>query len=94
MTVFEKDPNAILDYVFDWTDWLATGETITAITITAPTGITATEGINAAGKITTWLSGGESGTRYTIACKIVTSVGSGSLYRTDERSFVIHCLNR
>ena len=23
-----KDPSAVLDYVFDWTEWLATGETI------------------------------------------------------------------
>jgi len=41
-TSFTKAPSAILDYLFDWTSWLATGETLTASTMTATTGITLT----------------------------------------------------
>ena len=46
---FSKDPDAVLDYKFDWaastngsgaSDWLADGETISSHTITATTGLT------------------------------------------------------
>jgi hypothetical protein len=33
-----KDPDAVLDYVFDWSSWLAEGETITAAEVTAVSG--------------------------------------------------------
>lgn len=36
---FIKDPNAKLDYVLDWSDWLATGDTVSSATATvSPTG--------------------------------------------------------
>ena len=59
-----KDPSAVLDYVFDWTEWLATGETITDHTITADTGITVDSSTEDAGKVTVWLSGGTAGINY------------------------------
>jgi len=40
MTRFLKDPDAVLDYGFDWSDWLADGETISTSTWTVETGIT------------------------------------------------------
>jgi hypothetical protein len=87
-----KDPSAVLDYVFDWTEWLATGETIAVdsetgkklITITADTGITVDSSTEDDGKVTVWLSGGTAGTTYRVECLITTSVG-----RTDERSLWI-----
>ena len=84
-----KDPSAVLDYVFDWTEWLATGETITDHTITADTGITADSSTELDGKVTVWLSGGTAGENYKVACLITTSAG-----RTDERTIWIKVTNR
>jgi len=92
-----KDPDAVLDYVFDWSDWLATGETIAVdsetgeklITITADTGITVDSSTKSGGKVTVWLSGGTAGINYKVACKITTSAG-----RTDERTIWIKVVER
>jgi len=84
-----KDPSAVLDYVFDWNEWLATGETITDHTITADTGITVDSSTESDGKVTVWLSGGTAGQNYKVACKIVTSGG-----RTDERTLWIRVVDR
>ena len=84
-----KDPSAVLDYVFDWTGWLATGETITDYTITADTGITVDSPTEDDGKVTVWLSGGTAGINYKVACLITTAAG-----RTDERTIWIKVMNR
>ena len=86
---YTKDPSAILDWAFDWTDWLATGETITDHTITADTGITVDSWTEDDGKVTVWLSGGTAGINYKVACKITTSAG-----RTDERTIWIKVTDR
>jgi hypothetical protein len=87
--VLFKDPDAILDYVFDWTDWLEVGETISSQTITVAAGLTKDSDSESSGIVTIWLSGGTADTDYIVACKIVTN-----LSRTDERSISIHCLER
>ena len=84
-----KDPSAILDYVFDWTEWLAAAETITDHTITADTGITVDSSTEDAGKVTVWLSGGTAGINYKVACLITTTAG-----RTDERTIWIKVVDR
>ena len=84
-----KDPSAVLDYVFDWTEWLAAAETITDHTITADTGITVDSSTEASGKVTVWLSGGTAGINYKVACLITTSAG-----RTDERTIWIKVVDR
>ena len=33
----EKDPFAVLDYSLDWTNWMPSSNTISAITVTAET---------------------------------------------------------
>lgn len=87
--IFIKDPDAVLDYAFDWSDWLATGETISSHTITAETGITKDSDSESSGVVTVWLSGGTAGNEYDVACEIVTSAS-----RTDERTIIIRCQNR
>ena len=90
---FVKDPNAVLDWAFDWNDstspWLATGETISSYTVTVDTGITKDSDSQSSGKVTVWLSGGTEGTTYDVACKIVTSAS-----RTDERTIKIRVTQR
>lgn len=84
-----KDPDATLDYVFDWSDWLSSGETILSHTITTATGLTKDSDSESAGLVTVWLSGGTDTEVYTVACEIVTDGG-----RTDERTIYIHCEHR
>jgi hypothetical protein len=78
-----KDPTATLDYAFNWTAWLQSGETISTAVVTVPAGITLSTlaAING-GIVTFWLSGGTLDQVYEIACTITTSQG-----RTDSRSF-------
>ena len=95
MKTFSKDPDAVLDYLFDWkastngngvSDWLESSETISDHTITADTGITvdSSELANSDSSVKVWLSGGTAGANYKIACKITTSNA-----REDERTIVI-----
>jgi hypothetical protein len=82
-----KDPDAVLDYKFDWdTNYLEDGETISSHAIAATSGITVdSSSITDANRtVTVWLSGGTAGNEYTVSCEIVTS-----LSRTDERSMYI-----
>jgi len=87
--IFEKDPDAVLDYSFDWSDWLCDSETISSTVITVASGLTKDSDSESDGIVTIWLSGGTAGTSYTVACKIVTSSS-----RTDERSITIMVINR
>ena len=86
---YTKDPSAILDWAYDWTDWLAAAETITDHTITADTGITVDSSTEDAGIVTVWLLGGTAGENYKVACLVETSAG-----RTDERTIWIKVVNR
>ena len=97
---FYKDPDAVLDYKFDWaaltngsgtTDWLSTGETISSKTVTATTGLTvdSSEITDTNTSVTAWLSGGTADELYTVTCQIVTSDS-----RTDERTMTIKCVER
>ncbi len=100
--IFLKDPNAVLDYKFDWSpltngadggtsDWLASGETISSRTVTVSTGLAKdSDGLTDTNtSVTVWLSGGTDGVDYTVACKIVTSDS-----RTDERTITIRVRER
>lgn len=85
-----KDPDATLDYGFDWTAWLGS-DTISTSTWTASAGITpAYPEILAGSKITrVWVSGGTAGTDYTLTNRIVTAGG-----RTEERTMTLRCEQR
>jgi len=86
---FDKDPDAVLDYAFNWTDWLESGETITSRVVTVSTGLTKNSDSESAGVVTIWLSGGTHGVDYLVACKITTSSS-----RIDERTANIRCRQR
>ena len=80
---FRKDPDSVLDYGVDWSDWLASGETISTSTWTVPNGITEDSDSKGDNSTLIWLSGGTAGTTYTLANKIVTS-DSRTVERTIE----------
>lgn len=86
---FIKDPDAKLDYGFDWTNWIDGTDTITNTSWTVPTGII-NDNTDLQGAIAIiWLSGGTLDDTYNITCKITTANG-----RIDERTFAITIQNR
>ena len=87
-SVFTKDPDAVLDYVIDWSAWLGV-DTISTSTWTVAAGITKVVDTKTTTTATIWLSGGTAGTSYTVADKIVTAGG-----RTDERTLTIFVENK
>jgi len=95
-TAFRKDPDAVLDYRFVWSDWLD-DDTISDHTITPTSGITVdssevnSEAVTIDGTeraantvVTVWLSGGTAGSDYDVTCQIETADG-----RTDDRTITI-----
>jgi hypothetical protein len=80
----KKDPNAILDYAFDWTEWLD-GDTIASYTIECQPGLTlANQNLDTANKkVIVWLSGGTPGSSYSLLCRVHSVLG-----RIDDRTVV------
>lgn len=89
MTQFLKDPASVLDYVWDWSAYLADGETISSKTITVDDGLDLDSSSDDDTTVTVWLSGGTVRTVYKVACLITTSAG-----RTDERTMTIRVTDR
>lgn len=88
MSSFLHDPNAVLDYTVDWSDWLG-ADTLASVTWTVPTGVTKASQSNTTTTATAWISGGTAGTDYSLGCKVVTAGG-----RTDERTIVLQVRER
>jgi len=84
-----KDSDAVLDYAFEFEDWLSPSETINSFTVIASPGITVDSSSNTVDTVTVWLSGGTAGVPYTVTCRIVTNQG-----RTDDRTMTIRVVNR
>lgn len=98
METYFKDPDAELDWLFDWkaktngtgdSDWLASTETISSHTISVESGLTKDSDSESNGAVIVWLSGGTVGEEYSVACRIVTSEN-----RTDERTIKIRIKER
>lgn len=78
----KKDPNAILDYTWDWTAYLALiTDTIASVTFVLSSGITKVSSSFTSTKVTAFLSGGVVGAAEYATCRIVTTGG-----RTDDRT--------
>jgi len=77
MSNYVHDPNSVLDYTIDWTDWLAASETISASSWTVPAGITqTTPAPSFTNTVTTiWITGGTLGTDYDLVNHITTNQG-------------------
>lgn len=86
----KKDPDAILDYSWDWTAYLATiSDTISSVTFTLTSPATTTPLVKTAQSNTSliakaFLSGGTLGATETCTCRIVTAGG-----RTDDRTIYL-----
>ncbi len=85
MTRYLKDPEATLDYKFNWLAWLD-GDTIATQVVTIDDGATVESSAitDTNTSVTAFVSGGTVGRSYVLSCKITTVGG-----RTDERSLTI-----
>lgn len=88
-STFIKDPDAELDYQWNWAGWLVDGDTIDTYTLSAPAGLTLGSSTNTTTAVTAWLSGGTLGAAYDVRCRIVTADG-----RTDDRTLRLTIRNR
>ena len=88
---FVKDPAALLDYTWDWSEWLAeVADTISAATVTLPAGLTAIGAhVVGASAVTQRVSGGTLDDAYTMVCQITTTGGL-----IDERLIYLTINNR
>lgn len=86
---YKMDVNAVLDFAWDWSNWLSSLETISSSTATASPGISINSTTNTTSKVTVWLSGGTAGRSYTVTNLITTNQG-----RTDERTITIRVVER
>lgn len=90
MRKFVKDPSAVLDYTWEWADFLAEGEAIESKAIIQSADVlTVDSQANDDNTVTAWLSGGEVGERVFVTCRIVTDQG-----RTDDRSIYVWVANQ
>lgn len=95
--VVDKDTEAQLTYVFNWSDWLDTGDTINTVAYTVaarrndPTPITIEASGRADNNTDTFveLAGGQADKTYIVTCKITTTNGL-----IDRRSFRVNVLDR
>ena len=88
-TRFRKDPDAILDYKVDWTNWLPTGDTIVSAQAIADTGITVISETYTSADHTFWLGGGTINTTYNVISRIWTAGG-----RRNDQTLVFSIENR
>lgn len=84
----DKDPDATLDYSWDWSTWLD-GDTISSRSFVVDTGLTVVSSQEVAGVVTAFISGGTAGQLLRATCRIVTALG-----RTDDRSIVLKIVER
>ena len=89
-TSYKKDPNAILDYTFDWGPYLLPlTDTISSVTWVVSSGITTSSPTNTTTTATVFVTGGVLDTTETLTCRITTAGG-----RTDDRTISLKIVNR
>jgi hypothetical protein len=86
--IYLLDPDAALDFRFDWSTWLGDAEEISSHTVTSTAGLTVDTSTTDGSTVTAWVSGGEIGNQ-TVSCLVTTNQG-----RTDERTIQINVQER
>lgn len=90
MKNFVKDPDSTLDFVWDFKDWLSTGDSIVSHQfITSSEDIIVEDSNESGGEITAFISGGVLGKVYEITCRVTTSLG-----KIDDKSANFIILNQ
>lgn len=86
-----KDPDATLDYIFNWTDWLAlAGDNISSYVVTVD-GVTLASDSRTGAYVTAWVSGGTVGSTASITCQVTTN---SSPARVEQRTVYLKIRER
>lgn len=88
MGQFIKDPDARLDFVIDWSEWVVEGDSITS-SVWLPGGLDASDESLDGARATVWLSGGTPGVTYKVTNRVTTSAG-----RIDDRTLDVLVIER
>lgn len=87
-----KDPNAVLDYVLDLTDWLAlNGDALQSVSVVVTEGLTVVQAQIVGTTIVVWLSGGNVGKKATATIHFTTN---STPQRQDDRTLYFKIKNR
>lgn len=87
-----KDPDALLDYTFDWSAWLPLGDTIVTSSVTISNSASMakeSETITGGNKVVVELSGGALRDLAAVRCRITTAAG-----RIDDRTIYVRVQDR
>lgn len=83
-TTFEKSATSVLDYTFDWSEWLVGSDTITSSSWELESGLTQSNATYGDTQSTVFIGGGSEGSSYFVSNTVETSEGL-----TATRSFII-----
>ena len=81
-----KDPDSVIDYGVDWSNWLDAGETISTSVWPDLGDLVSESESNTTTATAIFVSGGVLGATYTLTNRITTNQG-----RTEDRSMFIAC---
>lgn len=87
---YKKDPDATLDYTFDWSAWLTPiADSIVSVTWVLTSGITKVSESHTTTTATAFISGGVVDATEELTCRITTAGG-----RIDDRTVSLDIINR
>lgn len=94
MTTFTatKDPDATLDYAIDWSEWIASGDSLASAVWTvsgADSAVVLSNDAVVGSVATVWVAGGTAGRSYTLNCRVTTNAGG-----IDDRSVQLIIFNK
>lgn len=85
-----KDPDAVLDYIWDWSAWLKPGETLVTRDVAVEAGSSVVDSATIVGAtVVAWISGGTLDEDAEVRCRISTNEG-----RIDDRTVKIKIRRR
>lgn len=82
LPIISKDPDAVLDYIFDWTPYLVNiSDVLDSVAYELSSGLTQTRAVNTETQAKSYVGGGVLGTTEFVTCRITTVGG-----RIDDRT--------
>jgi len=88
MSIWVKDPDDIRWFEFDWSQFLAAGETITSYAVTCDSNLTKVADTSTTSTVLIQVSGGTAGSQSLITCQVDTSNATGQHNQYETQKYV------